>query len=358
MYKATKTDGGATQGQTDWAVLGESKGTDYTVTNLAPGAWKFQLRGYLESSHTNLVYESTETSASLEGGKVSVISFTVGLVDGANGSLVINKPALILGSTAFQMTCTGVYQGTKTVTNLSSTTNGPGSVTLTNVQQGLWKLTFAFVDPAINESLGECEVTALVLNGGTTTVTLTYEAETGFIQANVATPTISDWTRKWPPEVGDIVAMGTTTWKVLSVDTTNRRALVISENILGTTKYNGNALVYSSSTVRSYLRSDSFYTAYGLDKAKILSVNVTSSIENTTITESGEDKAFLLSRTEVGRYFANNAARVATYNGTATKWWVRHNGSNSFFCVDASGAVVNQWSNEALGFRPAFWYNY
>lgn len=191
-YKATKADTGSTVGQTDFKALGSGKGVDYQIGGMAPGAWKFQIEGYLESSYTNKIYSSAEATATLVGGQTATVPFTVEIVDGSKGNLKTVKPASVMGTSNYTVTCTGVYQGTGTVSNITPATDGS---IVGNIKQGLWKLTYSFKDNA-NNNLGSCDVTALILNGATTTVTLSYDGQTASFKAGtVTTPTISDWTK-------------------------------------------------------------------------------------------------------------------------------------------------------------------
>ena len=170
-------------------------------------------------------------------------------------------------------------------------------------------------------------------------------------------------------EAGDIVTYGTypdnyaieslktkaITWKILSVDTTNSRMLVISENVLDPSRSELDFESYSGSDIQRYLNGD-FITTYGLGNVSIVNVNATA--EDITF-GSGTDKVFLLSKTEAENtsYFANAAARVATYNGTARQWNLRSICSGNFkspYAVMPDGTIQG-FSYAAL--RPAMWVN-
>jgi hypothetical protein len=170
-------------------------------------------------------------------------------------------------------------------------------------------------------------------------------------------------------EAGDIVNYGTypqayaieslrnkaITWKILSVDKTNSRMLVISENVLDASGTYLDFTSYSGSDIQRYLNGD-FITTYGLGDVSIVAVNATA--ENITF-GSGNDKVFLISKSEAENtsYFANAAARVATYNGRARQWNLRSICSGNFtspYAVMTDGAIQG-YSYATL--RPAMWVN-
>ena len=185
--------------------------------------------------------------------------------------------------------------------------------------------------------------------------------------------------------VGGTVEFGTLagqpiTWKVLSVDTANSRALVISENILEKRQFDADSENYSGSDIQAYLNGD-FITTYGLDKSIMCNVDVTTAIETTTV-GSGEDKVFLLSLTEVNTYFGTvpqdpsayedfeefQAAqkqaqdkRVAKYDGTADYWWLRSKNANGWpypAVITEEGYDSMTQETNSYGVRPAFWVNF
>ena len=147
-------------------------------------------------------------------------------------------------------------------------------------------------------------------------------------------------------------------WKVLSVDTANSRALVISENVLETRSQRSDLRFssYSGSSIQTYLNG-TFITTYGLSNVSICNVDVTSNIEETTV-GSGSDKVFLLSQTEATNtsYFATQADRIAKYNGGTWQWILRsvHSYMNTNYTVGTDGSI----GNTNAGLRPAMWVNF
>jgi hypothetical protein len=175
-------------------------------------------------------------------------------------------------------------------------------------------------------------------------------------------------------KVGDFFNMGTyisdssvqekyagksITWKVLEVDETNNRALVISENILENRQFDSDSRAYSGSDIQTYLNGD-FITTYGLSsiKDKICNVDVTSTIEETSV-GSGSDKVFLLSKTEVEKYFTTQSARIAKYDGKNLSWWLRSPclefGDSDVVYVYDDGGFLHMIYGDRKGIRPAFW---
>ena len=182
---------------------------------------------------------------------------------------------------------------------------------------------------------------------------------------------------KAPYSVGDTVNYGkyptdydvedlrgdAVTWKVLSVDAANSRMLVISEKILiSAILFNSSSnSSYSGSSIQSYLNGD-FITKYGLSDVKMCSVDVTTNIETTTV-GSGDDKVFLLSKTEAENtsYFANQEARIACYtDNSKPEWWLRSATDNgNVYCIMSGGSFDKTMApNVGAGVRPAFWVNF
>ncbi len=161
-------------------------------------------------------------------------------------------------------------------------------------------------------------------------------------------------------KVGDIVQIGDVSWKALDVDTTEKRALLISQDVLELRAFDGyGSNVYKTSTIRTYL-NDNFITAYGLSKDYMKKVVFNG--DETIVSDSGEDYVFLLSLDEAEKYFESDEARKAELNGTASEWWIRtvySFSSNNVYSVDAGGDVIlngNITCANENGIRPAFWY--
>ena len=207
-YKATKADTGIKLGETDFTPITTdgSKGLGGEISGFAPGKWTFQLQGYetksSDGTYADLIYQSEESEEkTLAVGQTTDVSFNVDIQEGNKGKLKTVKPdKVVFGGVSYDytVTCSGVYKDDSSITLTPST---DGTVT-DNIKQGLWALTYSFKDTASND-LGSVTVTALIMNGATTTVTLTYDAQTGSFKASVETP--SNDSINWANEfnVGD-----------------------------------------------------------------------------------------------------------------------------------------------------------
>ena len=159
-------------------------------------------------------------------------------------------------------------------------------------------------------------------------------------------------------EVGNTVSLGTVnnqaiTWRVLDVDTIDKKALVISENILENYVWGDQYGTYASSDIQSYLydtSSDGFISKYGLSNVNILSIDCNG--ENTNMSPGGSEKVFLLSKTEFNVY------SISIPNVTGN-WWLRSydtDGSGYPMYVDSARDLKgDQSSTTSLGLRPAMW---
>ena len=178
------------------------------------------------------------------------------------------------------------------------------------------------------------------------------------------------------------------TWKVLSVDETNNKALVISEKILtymkpytaaqysdssAATYYKKYTYRWTDCDINSYL-NDSFIAEYGLKGVSMASVeheteaytftDNSSEGTSTTATKSSE-KVFLLSVAEVNKYFTTYDARVAyplSDTTSAAYWRLRSPSSFRCYCVAVVGDLgyvdsLGYYVFSQVGLRPAFWIN-
>lgn len=173
-------------------------------------------------------------------------------------------------------------------------------------------------------------------------------------------------------------------WLVLAKR--GNRLLVISQYALDCQQYNahGKDVTWQSCTLRQWLNDDFLNTAFSDgEKAMIPTVTVSAGKNPDYSTNPGiatQDRVFLLSITEVNRYFKTDDARMCvptvyakangadtsrnnTKGGAATCWlWLRSPGrdQDDAALVAASGWVDNggdrvSWNN--VGIRPAIWIN-
>jgi len=180
-------------------------------------------------------------------------------------------------------------------------------------------------------------------------------------------------------------------WRVLDVDITNNRALLLSEYTLEEPKPYNNKLeniTWEKCTLRDYLNGE-FYESFSEDKKRIHQIR-NENPDNTWGTWSGkrfktpggkptDDHIFLLSVPEVLKYFPGlklykdkdgdewryeaDKRLVAKFNnGAGSWWWLRSPGyfqGNAAF-VHRDGRVNLHGNNvyyEAGGVRPALWLN-
>lgn len=189
------------------------------------------------------------------------------------------------------------------------------------------------------------------------------------------------------PKVGSIHIFSNINWRVLAIE--NKKALLISEEILEHRKYNVNVdkkgITWGDCMLRKYL-NDEFYNSLGEAKSAIdLTRNMTPNNPwyGTLGGASTIDNIFVLSLDEVCRYFgdstanlrekgstgneyflndSNDSTRVAYHGNKGDLWWLRSPGLNAN-CVAA--VYDNGWigvagygaQHDDGGVRPALWLN-
>ncbi len=198
------------------------------------------------------------------------------------------------------------------------------------------------------------------------------------------------WNKIKTVNVGDIYSFGSyeqdnnksngqenIEWLVLAKDGT--KILVISKYALDCKPYNtrDTGVTWETCTLREWLNSDFINAAFSADeKAMIPAVTVSADKNPNYRTNPGnttQDKVFLLSITEVNKYFSSYNAReceptdyadsggayVSTYNGNCW-WWLRSPGYSQYRAavVDDYGDV-NEYGRVAncliYAVRPALW---
>ena len=163
----------------------------------------------------------------------------------------------------------------------------------------------------------------------------------------------------------DIIYIGTKegnliAWLALAVDTDSNTALLISKDIVENKAFDSTVNKnYSSAEIRTYL-NNSFLTSYGLNSVSMKKVNVTSNIGNTNKDDSGSDRVFLLTYTEVFETYKD----ILNNNKASNLWWTRSpysssNTSKNVYCVNSQGSQEAKSPDDAtVGIRPAFWYSW
>ncbi len=171
-------------------------------------------------------------------------------------------------------------------------------------------------------------------------------------------------------------------WRVLAVD--GNKALIISQYALDCKPYNNTdtGTTWEKCTLRTWLNGTFYDTAFAAVHQKmIVSSTVTADKNPSYITSPGNnttDKVFLLSITEVNKYFSSDEARkcvptaYAIAQGAWTSntdktggratcwWWLRSPGGNSDCAarVDYVGSVDDYGYNvdySIVAVRPALW---
>ncbi|MCQ2372711.1 MAG: DUF6273 domain-containing protein [Phascolarctobacterium sp.] len=144
---------------------------------------------------------------------------------------------------------------------------------------------------------------------------------------------------KYPQSGNGSLEKSAIEWQVLDVE--SKRALLISKCSLDAVPFdaNGNTNKWSSCSLRTWLNSYFFRTAFSGEEAK--------QIATTNVEFGVSDRLFLLNVDEVNKYFVSNTVRkckatdYAKANGAYTdgeicSWWLRSAGDYS-----GSAAVVN-----------------
>ncbi len=173
-------------------------------------------------------------------------------------------------------------------------------------------------------------------------------------------------------------------WLVLDYDAANNRALVISKYALDREMYNTRwiDITWEKCTLRSWLNSEFINVAFSSDEQKVIPTVTVSADKNPDYsTDPGnatQDKVFLLSITEVNKYFKNDEARMCAPTDYAIKnhvrtsssysvdgratcyWWLRSPGglSNYAAYLNDNGYVLtfgDQVFNMLRAVRPALY---
>ena len=167
-------------------------------------------------------------------------------------------------------------------------------------------------------------------------------------------------------------------WKVLAVD--GNKALVISQYALDCQKYNSTYTdtTWEKCSLRTWLNGTFYNAAFGSDHQKMIASSTVTADKNPSYSTSPgnntTDKVFLLSITEVNKYFSSDSARQCQgtaycYAQGAYKasngncwWWLRSPGYNSNYAayVNYFGSVIDRGDfvdSDSDAVRPALWIN-
>jgi len=193
------------------------------------------------------------------------------------------------------------------------------------------------------------------------------------------------------PERGSVIPFGDYKWQVLDVDPTNRRALLLSENLLDRkrayhNRYKG--ITWENCTLRKYLNGE-FYNSFKEEDRRRIERVYLGNPDNTWGRTKGkpfgtpggkttDDHIFLLSVAEILKYYPSlklhkgdsgnewyceaDERLAAKFNGSAVWWWLRSPGSTQFNAASVNcggnvGLYGNDVRNSSGGVRPALWLN-
>lgn len=413
-YKAVKADGNFTAGQTTdmennvngYMPVKNEAGLDNTISGLSKGEWNFELQAFASADDRTagtpvLFYGKTTKAQNLVGdtntvtiatewqypeGKAENVHFEITtdliqtLTTGITEPYAVSKVTVHYDgqSEAVELKAGNTSDNTpidNDSTKHKYTTVWTGDMQNT-VPNGTRSFTYKFyVDgqEEISTSVTAPVMTNLTTNiTGKATVTLTAgSVSVNFSGSTVPTdqPVIKSNTVS---KVGDTITNGKAngtdiTWKCIQYDATNNRALMISEYVIETRKFDSSSSTYFRSDIQKYLTGTAdtdFIKTYSIDTSKMLSVDCTSSIETTTVSDTGTDKLFLLSSTEAFNtsYFADAEARKANdLSGFASSWWLRSNAAGHAYkaeYIESDGTYGAHTVYETDGVRPAFWYTW
>ncbi|GHU61506.1 hypothetical protein AGMMS49983_01350 [Clostridia bacterium] len=152
-------------------------------------------------------------------------------------------------------------------------------------------------------------------------------------------------------------------WLVLAIK--NEKALIMIKDCIAIEAYNDKyeRTTWEECSLRQWLNDD-FYRAFESDQKDLILKSELVNEDNGNIPggNNTRDRIFLLSTSEVEKYFSRKAQRVAQYDEQTTWWWLRSPGYGSSYnaaLVDYDGYVYNYGFNVHYvgGVRPALWMN-
>ncbi len=397
-YKAVKADDNFKDGETTGmtgAVNGympvtEGTGLNKTIEGLAKGKWNFYLQAYTSDADRKagkpVIYSGEALNQELlEDKTVTIVTsyvYNPGGEGKVNFSIDVNIEQTLPEdeNTAikyYEVTAVKAYAGDLSVGLTGTKTSednakytGTWTGSIENVPYSLAATKYEiYVDsettPRATITGNSVVMTNLETNvKGTATITLT----TGTVSVTFngsSLPTSQPVILEAVENVGDTITLGKSgetdiVWKALEVDTTNKRALLLSQDILENRAFDADSRAYLGSDIQTYLRSTEFYEKYGLSKDYMLAVDVTTDIQVTTISETGNDYVFLLSDEEAAELFDTIESRAVNLGDSTTFWWLRTSFSSSHVWAihNRDGEIRRVVYSNSNELRPAFWYSW
>ena len=158
-------------------------------------------------------------------------------------------------------------------------------------------------------------------------------------------------------------------WRVLDIDIASERALLITEDCLAEAQFHAEApedLTYRVSDLRVWLIGDFHYSSFtDEEKERIIEVENPQDTNSETGASEPEgyettDTVFILSATEMQKYFADDEDMVGTLNGEDISYWTRTPGNDTtgYVCTYTGGGLYmtgNQADSTGIAVRPAIW---
>lgn len=169
-------------------------------------------------------------------------------------------------------------------------------------------------------------------------------------------------------------------WIVLAAE--KEKVLLISEKILNSKPYNieRKSVTWETCTLRKWLNEEFLSAAFTEKEKAVVAETTVATQDNSEKGAKGgnntNDKVFLLSLEEAGKYFTSDETRIATgtdfaeneglnvysespYAGNAA-WWLRSPGTYPISAADVyysgdTGGVYDFVDNAYVGVRPAVW---
>lgn len=161
-------------------------------------------------------------------------------------------------------------------------------------------------------------------------------------------------------------------WRVLDIDLVNERALLISSDCIDEVLFHETEpteeLTWETSDLRKWLGGEFYETAFTAEqRAKILTVTNPADTNSESGAQGGNDTTdtvFILSASEMKKYFADDADMAGFLNGEDISYWTRTPGDSTqgYVCTygDSDGGLymTGNWATSTeVAVRPAIWVN-
>jgi hypothetical protein len=121
---------------------------------------------------------------------------------------------------------------------------------------------------------------------------------------------------------GKIIEFGEYKWRILDVK--DKKALIITDEIIGKSRLDDKSSIWASSEIRKYLNGDFYNKFTNQDKSKIIIQNnrtkkISKKECSTDVCEYTDDHIFCLSYEEVYIYFSNCTKKIEKFKKVAKR---------------------------------------